>query len=81
MRELRAAAIVASYGYDGARAGATPGECVSACVYALMGAIRRVAPTQSRVALHRMSREVARAGERARTGNGREGRRLADGHG
>src|SRR6185437_2551037 len=38
LRQLGMAAIVASYGSDGRRAGATPGECVSACVYALMGA-------------------------------------------
>jgi hypothetical protein len=55
LRQLGMAAIVASYGYDGLRSGPTPGECVSACVYALMGAVRRVAPPQSRVALHRMS--------------------------
>ena len=55
LRRLGMAAIVAGYGYDGAHAGPTPGECVSACVYALMGAVRRVAPAQSRVALHRMS--------------------------
>ena len=31
------------------------GECLSACVYAMMGAVRRVAPPGSEVALHRMS--------------------------
>ena len=31
------------------------GECLSACVYALMGAVRRVAPPGSEVGLHRMS--------------------------
>ena len=31
------------------------GECLSACVYAMMGAVRRVAPAGSQVALHRMS--------------------------
>jgi len=31
------------------------GECVSACVYAMMGAVKRVAPPGSEVALHRMS--------------------------
>jgi hypothetical protein len=55
LRQLHIAAVVASYGSDGFRAGPTPGECVSACVYALMGAVRRVVPEQSRVALHRMS--------------------------
>jgi hypothetical protein len=77
LRELGMAAIVASYGYDGSRAGATPGECVSACVYALMGAVRRVAPTQSRVALHRMS--VVQTEEPMRGHAGAVSRRLADG--
>jgi hypothetical protein len=54
-RQLRLAAIVAGYAYNGGLAGPVAGECVSACVYALMGAVRRVAPEMSRVALHRMS--------------------------
>ena len=33
----------------------TVGQCLSACVYAMMGAVRRVAPPGSEVALHRMS--------------------------
>ncbi len=48
------------------------GECVSACVYALMGAVRRVAPSISRIALHRMS-VMQRDGF-----FGPESRRLAD---
>ena len=68
LRQLGMAAIVASYGNDGRRAGATPGECVSACVYALMGAVRRVAPAQSRVALHRMSVSQSRAPARGQSG-------------
>ncbi len=76
LRQLGMAAVVASYGSDGRRAGATPGQCVSACVYALMGAVRRVAPPQSRVALHRMS---APQGEVWGRGNvGVASRRLAD---
>ena len=54
-RQLRLAAIVAGYARSGGLSGPVAGECVSACVYALMGAVRRVAPTMSRVALHRMS--------------------------
>ena len=76
LRQLGMAAIVAGYGYDGMRAGATPGECVSACVYALMGAVRRVAPEQSRVALHRMS--VAEASVPTRGRIGTISRRFAD---
>jgi hypothetical protein len=76
LRELGMAAIVASYGYDGQRSGATPGECVSACVYALMGAVRRVAPVQSRVALHRMS--VSQTDDSTRGHIGIVTRRFAD---
>ena len=68
LRELGMAAIVASYGSDGTRSGPTPGECVSACVYALMGAVKRVAPTQSRVALHRMSVSQSEAPTRGHVG-------------
>ncbi len=53
-RKLHVAAIVAHF--EAADAG-TPltGECISACVYALMGGVLRVAPPGSRVGLHRMS--------------------------
>jgi hypothetical protein len=54
-RELRLAAVVAGYATQGGTSGPVAGECVSACVYALMGAVRRVAPAMSHVALHRMS--------------------------
>ncbi len=54
-RRLHVAAIVAGYATSGALSGPVAGECVSACVYALMGAVRRVAPTMSQIALHRMS--------------------------
>ena len=77
LRQLGMAAIVAGYGYDGMRAGPTAGECVSACVYALMGAVRRVAPQQSRVALHRMSVSQSETPTRGRPGG--VSRRLADG--
>ncbi len=76
LRQLGMAAIVASYGSDGMRAGPTPGECVSACVYALMGAVRRIAPEQSRVALHRMS--VAESQAPTRGSSGFVKRRFAD---
>jgi hypothetical protein len=76
LRQLGMAAIVASYGGDGMRAGPTPGQCVSACVYALMGAVRRVAPPQSRVALHRMS--APKDVHLGRGGAGAVARRLAD---
>jgi len=77
LRQLGMAAIVASYGYDGMRSGPAAGECVSACVYALMGAVRRIAPEQSRVALHRMSVSYAETPTRGRIGS--VSRRLADG--
>ncbi len=38
------------------------GECLSACVYAMMGTVRRVAPPGSEVALHRMSTVVTESG-------------------
>jgi hypothetical protein len=76
LRQLGMSAIVAGYGSDGARAGPTAGECVSACVYALMGAVRRVAPQQSRVALHRMS--VTQSEPPTRSHPGVYSRRYAD---
>ena len=54
LRELRIAGIVGRF-EGGADAGPFVGECLSACVYAMMGAVRRVAPEGSQVALHRMS--------------------------
>jgi hypothetical protein len=54
LRELRIAGVVGRFHSDG-DAGPYTGECLSACVYALMGAVRRVAPPGSEVALHRMS--------------------------
>jgi hypothetical protein len=77
LRQLGMAAIVASYGYDGMHAGPTAGECVSACVYALMGAVKRIAPEQSHVALHRMSVSYSETPTRGRPGT--VSRRLADG--
>jgi hypothetical protein len=55
LRELRAASIIGRF--DSGREAGRPyaGLCLSACVYAMMGAVRRVAPPGSEVALHRMS--------------------------
>jgi hypothetical protein len=72
-RRLRLAAIVAGFAANGDLSGPVAGECVSACVYALMGATRRVAPPSSRIALHRMSVTLADA-----SGNGVSPRRFAD---
>ena len=44
-------AVVAGVTADGM---AVPGGCYSACVYALVGASRRVVPGRSRVGIHRM---------------------------
>jgi hypothetical protein len=54
-RKLRAAVIVAGYASVGTLSGPISGQCLSACIYALMGATRRVAPPDSRLGLHRMS--------------------------
>lgn len=50
-RTLGAAVIVAR---AGAGRAVYSGRCYSACVYALMGAKTRVAPSESRVGIHRM---------------------------
>ena len=44
-------AVVASVAESGV---SMPGACYSACVYALVGASRRVVPVRSRVGIHRM---------------------------
>ena len=54
LRELRIAGVVGRFHAEG-DPGPFVGECLSACVYAMMGAVRRVAPPGSEVALHRMS--------------------------
>jgi hypothetical protein len=38
--------------------GVVPGHCASACVYALMGAKKRVVPSGARVGVHRMSAKM-----------------------
>jgi hypothetical protein len=57
-RRLRAAVVVAGFATVGPRSGPVAGQCLSACVYALMGAVQRVAPPESRLGLHRMSLEA-----------------------
>ena len=54
LRELHAASVVGRFG-SGGEAGPYAGECLSACIYAMMGAVRRIAPPGSEIALHRMS--------------------------
>jgi hypothetical protein len=56
LRKLGAAAVVAKVPpVGGARdLWVVPGRCYSACVYALMGATKRVALPESRVGVHRM---------------------------
>ncbi|MGD0639525.1 MAG: hypothetical protein ABSC22_02155 [Roseiarcus sp.] len=75
-RRLRSAAIVAGFASQGGRSGPVSGQCLSACVYALMGAFRRVVPNTSRVGLHRMSIVEPVEGEAAGAAAAR--RNLAD---
>ena len=55
LRKLGAAAVVARVYPDG-RGGTvmTDAQCFSACVYALMGAKKRVIPSASQIGIHRM---------------------------
>jgi hypothetical protein len=53
-RKLGVAAIVAQAGQTYGGTALATGQCYSACVYALMGARKRVIPPQSRVGVHRM---------------------------
>ena len=55
-RTLKVAAIVRQVGARPGRGDLSfTGQCISACVYAMMGGVKRVAPPGSRVGLHRMS--------------------------
>jgi hypothetical protein len=54
LRGLHIAGVVGRF-ETGGDPGPYVGECLSACVYALMGAVRRVAPPGSEIGLHRMS--------------------------
>jgi len=55
-RKIGAAVVVARVppGHAVTDGSLQSGRCYSACVYALMGAVKRVAPPQSRVGIHRM---------------------------
>jgi hypothetical protein len=53
-RKLGVAAIVAQAGQTYGGTALATGHCYSACVYALMGARKRVIPPQSKVGVHRM---------------------------
>jgi hypothetical protein len=57
LRQMRAAVIVARSWSEGGRDITVAGQCMSACVYAMMGGIKRIVPPESRVGIHRMSRE------------------------
>jgi hypothetical protein len=57
LRKMGAAVIVARSLHEGGRDIAVAGQCMSACVYAMMGGVKRVVPPESRVGIHRMSRE------------------------
>jgi hypothetical protein len=64
LREMGAAVIVARSFRAGGHDMTAPGQCMSACVYALMGGIRRIVPPDSSVGVHRMSRQEPTAGAR-----------------
>ncbi len=55
LRKLGAAVIVARFANGGDPKSPLAGQCMSACVYALMGGVKRVVPPQSRIGIHRMS--------------------------
>jgi hypothetical protein len=55
LRKLRAAVIVARFGAGDDLDLPTAGQCMSACVYAMMGGVRRIVPPASRLGIHRMS--------------------------
>jgi hypothetical protein len=63
LRKLGAAVIVARSEHEGDRDLTIAGQCMSACVYAMMGGVRRIVPPESRVGIHRMSREEMDEGQ------------------
>ena len=63
-RRLHVAAIVAAYAASDGVAGPVAGQCASACVYALMGAVKRIAPPMSQVELHKMRTAPSLFGQR-----------------
>jgi hypothetical protein len=60
MRELGAAVVVARAGGNAQVMGSSirlsPGHCMSACVFVLMGGAKRIVPNPSEVGIHRMFR-------------------------
>jgi hypothetical protein len=62
LRKLQAAVIVARFGDDQDLNAPSGGQCMSACVYALMGGARRVVPPASRLGIHRMSSQESGGG-------------------
>lgn len=72
-RAIGAAAVVARVRSDGSL---VAGTCFSACVYALMGAVKRVAPSGSRLGIHRM---YTFENGPDPTGSGQQRRRFDDG--
>lgn len=69
MRKLGVAAVVAKVvpGENRKDLWVVPGRCYSACVYALMGAKKRVALPESRVGIHRMFMYEANMSPEARS--------------
>lgn len=79
LRQIGAAAVVARVMVDGqGESVIVNAQCFSACVYALIGARKRVIPRQSQVGIHRMFLSVdgvdpaAEAAVRAQHGNNRD---------
>lgn len=56
-RRLKATAVVASAVFRNDATIIAPARCLSACVYALMGASRRIVPQGSTIGIHRMYAE------------------------
>jgi hypothetical protein len=60
LRELGAAVVVARAGGEarvmGSKIKLSPGHCMSACVFVLMGGAKRIVPNPSEVGIHRMFR-------------------------
>ncbi|MBE7220688.1 MAG: hypothetical protein INR64_19645, partial [Caulobacteraceae bacterium] len=55
LRQVNASAVVAAAQPDGSGGTVvTNAQCFSACVYALMGARKRIVPSSSQVGIHRM---------------------------
>ncbi|ATQ69231.1 MULTISPECIES: hypothetical protein [Methylosinus] len=75
LRKLGMAVVVARVGAEGGPL--VSGRCYSACVYALMGGLKRVIPRQSRVGVHRMFNYVD--GVDPMSGEALRERRYADG--